>query len=253
MCCAQVCFADIEAVVFDKDGTLASVEPYLRQLGQMRSRLIDAQVPGVREPLLLALGLENDRLNPQGLLAVGSRQENAIAAAAYVAETGRDWIESLDLVLSAFVQADQALSPKAQHTPPIPDGIALLQALHQASLKIGVLSADTPDQVQAFLDTHQLLAWVHAHQGVAEGTLSKPNPILLRSLCQTLNVAPAHTLMIGDSAADGQMAEAARAAGAIGVTWGWPDLTTVPATTICIQNWQQIQVVDAHLKKDPQP
>ncbi|NJM95173.1 MAG: HAD family hydrolase, partial [Acaryochloridaceae cyanobacterium CSU_5_19] len=92
--CRDRIFTNIEAIVFDKDGTLADVESYLKSLGQKRSRLVDAQAPGVQEPLLLAFGIEETGLNSQGLLAVGSRHDNQIAAAAYVAETGRHWLEA---------------------------------------------------------------------------------------------------------------------------------------------------------------
>ena len=86
--CGTTRFENIEAVIFDKDGTLANSQIFLRNLAQKRARLIDAQIPGVQEPLLMAFGVESDRLNPAGLMAVGTRLENEIAAAAYVAETG---------------------------------------------------------------------------------------------------------------------------------------------------------------------
>jgi phosphoglycolate phosphatase len=89
--CQDQTFENIQAIVFDKDGTLAEVESYLKSLGQKRARLVDAKIPGVQEPLMLAFGMETSGINPMGLLAVGSRRENEIAAAAYVAETGRDW------------------------------------------------------------------------------------------------------------------------------------------------------------------
>jgi phosphoglycolate phosphatase len=50
-------------------------------------------------------GIEGDTLDPTGLMAVGSRRENEIAAAAYIAETGRGWIESLAIARSAFEEA----------------------------------------------------------------------------------------------------------------------------------------------------
>ena len=65
--CGDVIFQDIQAVIFDKDGTLADSMEFLRLLGQRRSRLLDAQVPGVQEPLLMAFGLERDRISANGL------------------------------------------------------------------------------------------------------------------------------------------------------------------------------------------
>ncbi|MFM7574717.1 MAG: hypothetical protein ACKO4S_16540, partial [Snowella sp.] len=47
-------FKNIEAVIFDKDGTLEDSQAYLRELGIKRARLIDAQIPGIGEPLLMA-------------------------------------------------------------------------------------------------------------------------------------------------------------------------------------------------------
>jgi phosphoglycolate phosphatase-like HAD superfamily hydrolase len=69
--CKGVTFQNIEAVLFDKDGTLANSEAFLRSLAQKRSRMIDAQFPGVQEPLLMAFGVDGERLDPAGLMAVG--------------------------------------------------------------------------------------------------------------------------------------------------------------------------------------
>ncbi|MGL4621023.1 MAG: HAD family hydrolase, partial [Chroococcidiopsis sp.] len=38
--CKDKRFSNIQAIVFDKDGTLENSEEYLRNLGQKRSRLI---------------------------------------------------------------------------------------------------------------------------------------------------------------------------------------------------------------------
>ncbi|HEY9633534.1 MAG TPA: HAD family hydrolase, partial [Coleofasciculaceae cyanobacterium] len=89
--CRDVTFSNIQAVIFDKDGTLEDSQVFLRELGQKRSRIIDAQIPGIGEPLLMAFGINGDTLDPTGLMAVGSRRESEIAAAAYIAETGRGW------------------------------------------------------------------------------------------------------------------------------------------------------------------
>ena len=218
--CAGVSFSPIEAVIFDKDGTLASSEDYLRSLALRRSRLIDAQVPGVQEPLNLAFGVEGDVLVADGLMAVGSRQDNQIAAAAYVAETGRGWIEALQLVQAAFTEADQFLRPKAPHTPLISGAIELLQALYQANVKIAVLSADSTAGVQEFIDQYQLAAYGAIGLGV-EGYLSKSDPDLLQMLLEKLGVPADRVLVVGDALSDVQVAQQLGAAGCIGVSGGW--------------------------------
>ncbi len=218
--CGSATFPNIQGIVLDKDGTLADVAAYLKSLGQKRSRLIDAQVPGVQEPLLMAFGLDRDRLDPAGLLAVGSQRENAIAAAAYIAETGCAWAEALQMAELAFTEAASYLKRKAEHTPVFPAIPGWLAALKAQGLTLGILSADTPENIVDFMAYAELTPYIQAYHGVT-GTLSKPDPQLYLEICHKLQLAPEQTIMVGDSTADMQMARAAGAAGTIGVTWGW--------------------------------
>ncbi|MFM7372644.1 MAG: HAD family hydrolase, partial [Sphaerospermopsis kisseleviana] len=55
--CGDITFSDIQAILFDKNGTLEDSETYLRSLGQKAARIIDAQIPGIGEPLLMAFGI----------------------------------------------------------------------------------------------------------------------------------------------------------------------------------------------------
>lgn len=218
ICCRNITFSNIQAVIFDKDGTIEDSQVFLRELGQKRSRIIDAQIPGIGEPLLMAFGIQGDILDPTGLMAVGSRRENEIAAAAYIAETGRGWIESLAIARSAFEEADRYLKDAATTSPLFVGSLEVLKFLKDAGLKLGILSAATTASVQAFVRRHQLDAYIDLQQGVDQGP-SKPDPALFLQACQTLGVEPASTLMVGDSAGDIQMGRRAGAAGCIGISW----------------------------------
>ena len=234
-------FKNIEAIVFDKDGTLANTEAYLIQLGQKRSRLVDAQVPGVQDPIQMAFGLENSRLNPEGMLAIASQRECEIATAGFVAETGKAWMESLNLVQSSFEDAAGYLKPKCDHTPLLDGVLEMLQQIAQHPVKVAILSSDITENVAAFIQHHHLNDMIHLGRGV-QGLISKPNPKLLLDLCDELQVSPAHTLMVGDSAADIQMAIAAQTAGNIGVTWGWQTPIHLPIADVAATSPAQIQV-----------
>lgn len=239
--CAGVEFSDIQAIVFDKDGTLADSQTFLRTLAQKRARRIDAQVPGVQEPLLMAFGLLGETLNPQGLMAVGSRYENEVAAAAYVAETGRDWAASLALVRQAFAEADSYLAQKAESTPPYPGTQALLANLSGHGIKVGILSSDSPANIQDFLRFYHLESFVDHTQGTQPGGISKPNPELLFQVCQALGVAPASTLVIGDSELDRLTA---RTSGAAGFVWiDWTRTGTLPTDAdAALQDWSALKL-----------
>ncbi|MGI0488424.1 HAD family hydrolase [Pantanalinema rosaneae CENA516] len=239
--CGTVTFANIQAVIFDKDGTLADVQDYLRHLGQKRARLIDAQIPGVQDPLLMAFGFEGDRLNPYGLLAVGTRQENEIAAAAYVAETGRDWIAALSLVRSAFDEADKVFKRKADSTPLLEGVVPTLHQLTQAGVAIAILSSDTTTNVQDFVERYELGGLIQVAQGAMDGC-SKPDPAVLLHTSQQLGVVPASILVVGDSSADIAMAKAANAAGSVGITWGRRDVGTLAIADTLIARLADIQV-----------
>jgi phosphoglycolate phosphatase len=241
-CCQGKTFADIQAVIFDKDGTLAQVDSYLKQLAQRRARLVDAQVPGVQEPLLMAFGLERDRLNPMGLQAVGSRQENLIAAAAYIAETGRTWAEALQIATQAFQEADIYLPDKASQTPLFEAIRDWLTTLTQSGLRLGILSADTTTNVQQFVVAHDLQAVIQANLGSSEH-LGKPDPRFYETLCQQLAVHPKQTLMIGDSTLDMVMARQAEAGGCIGVTWGWQMPLDIAQADCLIDSPDQLAMV----------
>ncbi|MCG8367025.1 MAG: HAD family hydrolase [Pseudanabaenales cyanobacterium] len=214
----------------------------MRNLGLKRSRLIDAQIPGVQDPLLMAFGVDGDQINADGLLAVGTRQENEIAAAAYVAETGRGWLEALEIVRFAFSEADGYLRRKAVYTPPFEGSQALLALLSSRGIKVGILSADSTANVEDFVQYYGLADYIQVQMGAERG-MAKPNPACLRQACDYLNVSPEVTLVVGDSQADLLMARNANAAGFVAVAWGRPQTVPLANADVLIDRFDEIQLV----------
>ncbi|PSO49500.1 MAG: HAD family hydrolase [Cyanobacteria bacterium SW_9_44_58] len=217
--CQQHQFDGIEAIIFDKDGTLADSEKFLRELGQKRARLLDAKIPGLGGPLLMAFGIEQDTLNPVGLMAVGSRYENEIAAAAYVAETGWGWLEAIAIAQAAFSEADEHFTAHADTSPLFTGCLEQLQTFAEAGFKLAILSADTQAGVEDFIQRHNLSPYIQLAQGVTSAGFTKPDPQFFLQTCQQLGVPPSKALMVGDAPGDIQMAKQAGAAGAIGICW----------------------------------
>jgi phosphoglycolate phosphatase len=205
--CQNRQFTDIQAIIFDKDGTLEDSGDYLRNLAQKRARLVDSQIPGVGEPLLMAFGVHDGTLDSTGLQAVGSRYENEIAAAAYIAETGRGWSEAIQIVHKAFTEADRVM----ESTP-----AAMFPGCQQS--KLGIVSAATTSQVTKFVEYHRLQAHFQVLLG-SDREFAKPDPRLFQLACQQLGVNPDRTLMVGDSIWDMSMASKGGAAGCIGILW----------------------------------
>lgn len=240
--CRQQRFEAIAAVIFDKDGTLADSAEFLKTLAKERSQQIEQRVPGTGAALLSAFGLEQERLNPAGLMAVGSRRENEIAAATYITATGYDWIESLAIAETAFREADQHMARKATLTPLFPETQALLQSLQATHLKLGILSSDTTANVKDFAQYHQLDSYFNLLMGTEQG-LTKPDPQLFLQACASMGVPPEATLMVGDSAADVMMAVKAGAAGCIEVQHAGTGAIALPGTDVVITKWAEMQII----------
>jgi phosphoglycolate phosphatase len=215
--CRNATFPNIQAVLFDKNGTLEDSEEYLRSLAQRSARMIDAQIPGVGEPLLMAFGVNGNNLDPAGLVSVASRHETEVAAAAYIAETGRGWIESLEIARKALLEAEKYIGQTS--SPLFVGSLEILKNLFEAGLKVGILSAADTTEVKEFVKYHKLGDYIQLQMGVDVGGPTKPNPILFLQACEKLGVEPSTTLMVGDSVGDMQMARNAGAAGCIGITW----------------------------------
>ena len=188
----------------------------------------------------MAFGINGDSLDPTGLLAVGSRRETEIAAAAYIAETGRGWLESLALARRAFEEADRYIGTVP--SPLFVGSLEVLKYLSEAGLKLGILSAASTERVRAFALRHQLQDYVQLQMGVDSAELSKPNPALFLQACQTLGVEPGATLMVGDSAGDIEMARNAGAAGCIGICWGKLVAAHLQTADVAIASLDQIQI-----------
>ena len=237
--CKNIGFSNIEAILFDKNGTLEDSESYLRTLGQKAARMIDAQIPGIGEPLLMAFGINGNFLDPTGLISVASRRETEVAAAAYIAETGRGWFESLKIARQALEEAEQYVGKTP--SPLFVGSLEILKSLSAAGLKLGILSAATTQEVKKFVNIHQLSDYLQLEKGVDDGP-SKPDPTLFLEACQALGVSPAATLMVGDSIGDMQMARHAKAAGCIGITW-IARADNVRGADVVINQLDEIQVI----------
>ena len=240
--CSNIKYEKITAIIFDKDGTLENSSVYWRMVGSERARLIDAQIPGVGDPLMMAFGIIDNTLDPQGLMAVGSREENEIAAAAYIAETGRSWSESRQIARAAFAEVAESkyLNKTAKSAPLYDDVRETLHSLHSRGLKIGILSADSSTAVENFVVEHQLQDYIQLCRGTDE-ELAKPNPKLLLQACEDLKVAPKQTLMVGDASVDMIMAKTAKIAGVVGICRNGK--STLPNADTEISTLLQIQAL----------
>jgi phosphoglycolate phosphatase len=232
--CNEIEFDRIDAIVFDKDGTLSNSHQFLKYLGKKRAECVEAIVPNLRPAILSAFGFKRSGLNPSGLLAVGTHEENEIAIASLVAQTGYDWIEARAIAHSSFQLAEQQLPRKATLTPPFTGVVELLRSL--TSLKLGILSSDNSANVQDFVEYYELSNYFQSITGAQTG-ISKPNPKLLTLACQALKVEPEKTLVVGDTIADVRLSHLS-----IGVTWGGSTIEQLAGAAAIAHHPSEIQL-----------
>jgi phosphoglycolate phosphatase len=136
---------------------------------------------------------------------VGKGSEHLIAGT--LAEVGAP-ATLFDATWAAYQRHYRAIN--GQHAAVYPGVVEGLQALRDAGLKLACVTNKPGDFARALLASKGLAGFFAHCFGGDHFERKKPDPLPLLKTCQVLGVAPARTLMIGDSVND---VLAARAAG----------------------------------------
>ena len=247
----------IEAVLFDKDGTLSISEPMLETLAEARVfhclALSQARHPDLLEVegaqreldqlLRRAYGLvENQGVHPAGTTAVGSRHHNLISTATVLSQMGVGWPEALELANAVFAATDNLHGHRSPHRPVATDGLHdLVVQLQGAGVRCAVISNDEVAGIEAFLDGHGLRRQFDGLWS-AEHRPCKPDPEAVHGLCHDLGVAVRRCALIGDANSDLRMARAAGVPVVLGYTAGWRLPPPLDPDFAQLQHWQELTV-----------
>jgi phosphoglycolate phosphatase len=245
--CHHHWLTSVDGIVFDKDGTLADSAPFLTDLAIARANACAGAMPSQRVDSLASVlmerfGVTPTGLNPDGLMAVGTRHENEQVAIACLIELGYEEEIVRSLVPEVFTLVDQQIVCKAAHTPPFAGTAAMLERLCQSSLKLAILSSDSTANVEEFLQYYSLSHYFDDWQGTDQGDPPKPDASLLNRLCARLSVPLHRMVIIGDSWADQALAMGAGVAGFIAVAEAW-GRSPVDGATLALQQWDALKVV----------
>lgn len=197
---------EVDAVLFDKDGTLSISEPQLVTLAEARVFLCLEQVeerirPALSDLLHRAYGLRpptdaaGAAICPAGITAVASRDHNLIATATALVQVGLGWPEALAISEQVFAHADAADARRAAGTGSgatsgTTEGLRdWLKHLQQAGVRCAVISNDDIAGIETFLRTHGLAGFFSAIWS-AEHQPRKPDPAAVHALCELTGSAP---------------------------------------------------------------
>jgi len=236
----------VQAVLFDKDGTMSHSEPRLIALAEARIQACLSQVSSghrarLRDLLEGAYGARDGRIDPAGITAVASRMHNLIATATAFAQVGLGWPEALNRSEILFDSTDAAAGsePAAAQTT---EGLApLLIELDRAGVVLGVISNDQTRGIEQFLSAHGLERHIRGIWS-ADHQPAKPNPMAVHHFCAQLGVDPATCALIGDADSDLAMAVAAGLPHALGYTAGWATKPRLAGQHLLIDHWSELTV-----------
>ena len=193
--------ADLRAAIVDLDGTMVdTMGDFVVALNTMLDEL---GLPGVpRELVLRLVGKGSEHLIRSVLQQVAPDR----ADAAY------------ESALQSYLRHYLAIN--GQHADVFPGVFEGLQQLHARGWQLACLTNKPLAFALPLLQAKGLDGFFTQTFGGDSFARKKPDPMPLLMTCQAMGVAPAHTLMIGDSSND---AQAARAAGCpvVLVTYGY--------------------------------
>jgi HAD superfamily hydrolase (TIGR01549 family) len=207
-----------ELIIFDKDGTLIDFHAmwgqWVTELAQRLELVLNRPIAAV---LFKALDFDpsTKRIAPHGNLAVTPLSELRAIIIEVLSEAGL-----------AAPEIERAMSA-AWHLPdpvtlaqPLADLVDLFRWLHQQGLKIGVATSDNRSLTEATLAQLGLSALIDALACADDGLPIKPAPDMILAICQTFDIVPAKTIMVGDNVVDLQMGRNAGVGLNVGVLSG---------------------------------
>ncbi|MEU0245631.1 HAD-IA family hydrolase [Streptomyces sp. NPDC006235] len=184
----------VEAVLFDFSNTIfqmIDLETWLRRVGAASGRLARLDEPGV-------LAETSQQLHTAFRLpAVVALQEGRDLSSERHRRAMRGWWERVDFLRGVEDTAYRELIA-ADAWIPYPDTEAVLRALRDRGLRIGIVS-DFAWDLRTHLAYHGLGTLIDTCVISYEHAREKPDPQLFLKACADLGADPRATLMVGDN------------------------------------------------------
>ncbi len=245
----------INAIIFDKDGTLSNSEEYLLELAKIRIefavskfkklKINNFKIFLLRKLLNLIYGLNNQALSANACLAIASKEQNIISTATILTLFGFDWFKSISISQTIFDEADIFLSNNQDNLQKkralISGAFDLLVSLKSNGVSIALMTNDTQAGIEEFIYSNKL-------EGIfdclwsAENKPSKPNPKAVIELCKRMKINPAKCALISDADTDLKMAKEAGVAIIIGFTGGWKNPPTLTEKQFIIEKLNELNI-----------
>ncbi len=205
-------------VIFDKDGTLIDFDAMWGGWAEaLAARLEAASGHALAPTLYKVLGYDAvmRRTIAGGKLAVRPMAELFQLTRQLLQQQGLKSTEVEAALEQAWFIPDPATTAR-----PLVDLPRLFGALRQRGLKIAIATSDDREPTRATLSSLGVAHLVDALIAADDGVPLKPEPDMVWAACRLTQVEPRQAIVVGDALPELQMARAAGAGLAVGVTSG---------------------------------
>ena len=200
---------EVDAVFFDKDGTLADLDAAWAPRGAQWIAEIERRSDrAVAAAVARAIGIAPTvpAVEPAGVLAAGTMKAAIDTIDATLRDLGYEWRRS---VIKQITETGEGV------LVPVGDVAGTFGRLAAAGIKIGVLTSDDRQATTSELEALALTGWVDGLSCGDDGLAPKPDPGGFLLLAEQMGVAPERVVMVGDSPSDVLTARNAKAAAVV--------------------------------------
>ncbi len=208
----------IDLVIFDKDGTIIDFRSMWATWAiDLATALEAATGRPIEAALFTMLGFErgSGRIRPDGGLAATPMNQLRERTLAILMAGGLD-----EALASAALETVWHAPDPVGQAHPLTDLPGLFARLHDRGIAVAIATSDDRAPTLRTLDALGVAAAVDAICCADDGIAIKPAPDPVLALCQTVQVSPARTAVVGDAPADLEMGRAAGVARTVGVLTG---------------------------------
>lgn len=192
-----------DAVIFDKDGTLLDFDAFwvtvsVKAIEDVLARL--AQPSDALCEILEAFGVHQGVTDINGVLCKGTYGQ--MGELVYEILRKRGCTASCREVTDAVVEAYGRHADEGEIKATCPNLAEQLTLLKQRGKKLAVVTTDNEAITRKCLQglgIEQLFDRIYTDDGV---TPTKPDPFCVHDFCRRTGIAPAHTVMVGDTVTD---------------------------------------------------
>jgi phosphoglycolate phosphatase-like HAD superfamily hydrolase len=205
-------------IIFDKDGTLIDINTmwggWITELAQ---RLEVTTGLSIARPLFKTMAFDpaSGAIAPSGPLSIAPLAEQRKLVSGVLREAGLSPAESEAAIATAWYMPDPVALAQ-----PLADLRELFGLLRAHRFKLAIATSDDRAPTEATLAGLEIAPLADEVVCADDGLPLKPAPDMILTICRSLNILPARTVMVGDNVDDLRMGRAAGVGLTIGVLSG---------------------------------